>query len=91
LFCVSLLLQTLLQQVERDLNVETLLEAIRDGFEFVEEADTLRNIMPESTQATILEEMLECVSKCAEFIQSYAEDVHVGTSFSSLSLVGINM
>jgi hypothetical protein len=91
LFCFSLCLQTLLQQVERDLNVETLLEVIRDAFEFVEEADTLRNIMPESRQATILEEMLESVSKCAEFIQSYAEDVHVGTSSSSLSLIAINM
>jgi hypothetical protein len=47
--------------------------------------------MPESRQATILEEMLESVSKCAEFIQSYAEDVHVGTSFLSLSFVSINM
>ena len=73
----------MLQQVERDLNVETLLEVIRDAFEFVEEANTLRNIMPESRQATILEEMLESVSKCAEFIQSYAEDVRVGTSSST--------
>jgi hypothetical protein len=81
----------LLQQVERDLNVETLLEVIRDAFEFVEEADTLRNIIPESRQATILEEMLESVSKCAEFIQSYAEDVHIGTSSSPLSLIAINM
>jgi hypothetical protein len=91
LFCFSLCLQTLLQQVERDLNVETLLEVIRDAFEFIEEADTLRSIMPESRQAAILEEMLESVSKCAEFIQSYAEDVHVGTSSSSLSLIAINM
>jgi hypothetical protein len=83
--------QTLLRQVERDVNIETLLEAIRDVFEFAEEADALRNIMPESRQATILEEMLECVSKCAEFIRSYAEDVQVGTSSSSISLVIINM
>ena len=81
----------MLQQVERDLNVETLLEVIRDTFEFVEEAETLRNIVSESGQATILKVMLECVSKCAKFIQSYAEDVHVGTSSSSLSLIGIDM
>jgi hypothetical protein len=68
----------LLKQVERDGNVETLLGAIRDGFEFAEEADTLRNIKPESKQAAILEEMLECVTKCAEFIRLYAEDVQVG-------------
>jgi hypothetical protein len=69
----------LLRQVERDGNVEALLEAIRDGFEFAEEANTLRNIKPESKQAAILEEMLECVTECAEFIRSYAEDVQVGT------------
>ena len=72
--------QTLLQQVERDNNVQTLLEAIRDAFEFAEEADTLRNINPESRQAAILEEMLECVSECAKFITSYAGDVQIGTS-----------
>jgi hypothetical protein len=69
----------LLKQVERDGNVQTLLEAIRDAFEFAEEADTLRNIKPESKQAAILEEMLECVTECAKFIRSYAEDVQVGT------------
>jgi hypothetical protein len=69
----------LLKQVERDGNVETLLEAIRDAFEFAEEADALRNIKPESKQAAILEEMLECVTGCAKFIRSYAEDVQVGT------------
>jgi hypothetical protein len=73
--------QTLLQQVQRDDNVETLFEAIRETFEFAEEADTLRNIQPESRQATILEEMLECVSECAKFITLYAEDVQVGMYF----------
>jgi hypothetical protein len=71
--------QTLLQQVQCDESVETLLETIRDVFKFAEEADTLRNMNPESMQATILEEMLECVSECARFIRSYAEDVQVGT------------
>jgi hypothetical protein len=72
--------QTLLQQVPRDENIELLLRTIRDVFEFAEEADTLRNIKPESKQSTILEEMLECVSECSMFIRSYAEDVQVGTS-----------
>jgi hypothetical protein len=49
----------LLQQVERDLNIETLLGVIRDAFEFVEEAKTLRNIILESREATIVQEMLE--------------------------------
>jgi hypothetical protein len=32
-----------------------------------------------STQAKILDEMLECVSECSKFIISYAKDVEVGT------------
>jgi hypothetical protein len=74
-----------LKQVERDGNVQTLLEAIRDAFEFSEEADALRNIKPESRQAAILEEMLECVTECAKFIRLYAEDVQVGSLSLSLS------
>jgi hypothetical protein len=73
-------LQALVRQVERDDNVRTLLEAIRDAFEFAKEADALRNIKPESMQAKILGDMLQCVSKCGEFIESYAKDVQVGTS-----------
>ena len=72
--------QALLQQVKRDDNIQRLLEAIRDAFEFAEEADILRSIKPKSRQATILEEMLRCVAECAKFIRSYAEDVQVGTS-----------
>jgi hypothetical protein len=72
--------QTLLHQFQRDDNVRTLLEAIRDAFEFAKEADVLRNIQPASTQAKTLDEMLQCVSKSAEFIVSYAKDVQVGTS-----------
>jgi hypothetical protein len=79
--------QTLLQQVQRDENVEALLETIRDAFEFAEDADTLRSIKPESKQAKILEDMLECVSESAKFITSYAEDVQVGTLSSPLSFV----
>jgi hypothetical protein len=71
--------QTLLQQVKRDDNVRTLLEAIRDAFEFVEQADVLRNIKPESIQAKILEGMLRRVAEVSKFIESYAKDVQVGT------------
>jgi hypothetical protein len=78
-FCLTCC-QTLLQQVQRDENIEILLETIHDVFEFAEEADMLRNIKPESKQSTILEEMLECVSECAIFIRSYAEDVQIGMS-----------
>jgi hypothetical protein len=83
--------QVLLQQVQRDENVQTLLVAIVDAFEFAEEADPLRDIRPESRQAKILEEMLRCVTECAEFITSYAADVKVGTSSWSRLLVIINV
>jgi hypothetical protein len=73
-------LQTLLQLVQRGDNIQTLLEAIRDVFELAEQADPLKNIWPASRQAKILDEMLQCVSKSAEFIESYSEDVQVGTS-----------
>ena len=81
----------MLQQVERDDNIATLLEAIHDAFEFAEEADALRDIDPESTRATILAEMLQCVFECAKFIRSYAEDVQIGMSSSLLSLAIMNM
>jgi hypothetical protein len=84
LFCCC---QTLLQQVRRDENVDALLETIRDAFEFAEVADTLRSIKPESEQAKVFEEMLECVSESAKLIKSYAEDVQVGTLSSGPSLV----
>jgi hypothetical protein len=70
----------LLNQFQRDENVRTLLEAIRDAFEFSKEADILRNIQPASKQAKILDEMLQCVTRSAEFIVSYTKDVQVGTS-----------
>jgi hypothetical protein len=75
--------QTLLHQFQRDDSVRILLKAIRDTFEFAKEADILRNMEPATTQAKILDEMLECVSECAKFIRSYAEDVEVGTSSGS--------
>jgi hypothetical protein len=78
--------QTLLLQLQRDDSVQTLLEAIQDVFEFIKEADILRNMEPASTQAKILDEMLECVSECAEFITSYAENVKFGMSSSPLLL-----
>jgi hypothetical protein len=77
--------QTLLKQIQRDNNIQTLLEVIRDAFEFAEEAEILRSIKPESKQATILEKMLECVAECATFIKLYAEEVKVGTSSWPLS------
>jgi hypothetical protein len=78
--------QTLLQQVGRDDKVRALFEAIRDAFDFAKDADTLRNINPESRQAKILEEMLQCVYEIGKFIELYAKHIQVGTS-SLTSLV----
>jgi hypothetical protein len=87
----SLRYQTLLNQFQLDDNVQTLLIAIRDAFEFAKDADVLTNIQRGSTQEKILEEMLQCVSESAEFIESYAKDLQVGTSSWPLSLVITNI
>jgi hypothetical protein len=83
--------QTLLLQVKRDDNVRTLFQAIRDAFEFAEDADPLRNIKPESRQARILEEMLQCVFEIGKFIELYAKHVGVSEWSWPLSLVVVNM
>jgi hypothetical protein len=72
--------QTLLQQIQRDDSVRSLFEAIRDAFEFARDANALRIINPESRQARILEEMLQCVSEIGKFIELYARHVQVGRS-----------
>jgi hypothetical protein len=76
----SLRCQTLLRQFERDENIRKLLNAILDAFEFSKEAEVLRKMEPGSSLAATLDKMLQCVSKCAKFIMSYAKDVHVGAS-----------
>jgi hypothetical protein len=76
----------LLQQFKRDDNVRTLLTAIRDAFEFAKEADVLRSLQPGSKQAQLLDEMLQCVSGCADYIEYYAKDVAVGMFSWPLSL-----
>ena len=75
----------LLEQLQCDDSVQTLLETILDAFDFKDEADSLRNIKPESEQAAILEEMMKSVRESAEFIWSYAKYVQVGTSSRALS------
>jgi hypothetical protein len=68
----SHLRQTLVHQFQRDENIRTFLKTIRNAFEIIV-ADILKSIQPASKQAKLLDEMLQCVSKCAEFIESYAE------------------
>jgi hypothetical protein len=78
--------QTLLEQYERDGNVQTLLEAMHDAFDFAHHEDTLESIKPQSEQAGILTLMLQDVCSCCDFIQSYAKDSQFCTSSSSASL-----
>jgi hypothetical protein len=54
---------------------------IRDAFEFAKDAEALRGIKPESRQARILEEMLQCVFEIVKFIELYAKHVQVGRSY----------
>jgi hypothetical protein len=89
LFLFLPLWQTLVHQFQRDENVRTLPETIRDAFEFIE-ADTLKGIQPASTQAKNFDEMLQCFSKCAELSncmrRMYKSVRHIHLSRCSLLL-----
>jgi hypothetical protein len=80
-------------QYQRDDNVQTLLRAIHDAFDFTQHEDTLliNSIKPESEQARILTLMLQDVGSCCDFIQSYAKDSQFCTSSPSASLASVNM
>ncbi len=86
LFC-----QTLIGQYERDDNVLTLVEAMRDAFDFAYHEDTLKSIKPDSKQAEILTLMLQDVCSCGDFIQSYAKDSQFCMLSSSPPLTGLNV
>ena len=75
-----------MEQYERDDNVQTLLEAIHDAFDFAHHEDTLKSIKPQSEQELILIAMLQDVGSCCDFIQMYAKDSQFCTSSSSASL-----
>ncbi|KAN0126434.1 hypothetical protein V8E52_000074 [Russula decolorans] len=66
--------KTVLEQYQRDNNVQTLLQAIHDAFDFAHHEDTLNCIKPQSEQARILTLMLQHVCSCCDFIQSYTKD-----------------
>jgi hypothetical protein len=74
--------QTILEQDQHDDNVQTLLRAIHDAFDFAHDKDTLliKSIKPGSNQAKILTLMLQDVGTCCDFIQSYAKDQQFCTS-----------
>ena len=73
-----------MEQVQRDERIQALLEAIRDAFDFAQEAAPLKNITPQSKQGNILMLMLQHVCCCSDFIQSYAKDIEFRTSPSVL-------
>ena len=83
--------QTLLAQYQRDDNVQTLLEAMHDAFDFAHHEDTLKSIKPGSKQAKILTIMLQDVCNCSDFIQSYAKDEQFCMLSSSPPLAGVNV
>ena len=66
--------QAILVQVERDENVETLLQTTREVFELAEFSEPLGAIMPDFKQAQILPSIFKQVCICGYFIQSYAKD-----------------
>jgi hypothetical protein len=67
-------------QFQRDENARKLLEAIRDVFEFTNEADILRKIQPGSAQAKILNRMLQYITDCAKVVESCAFMGRLGRS-----------
>jgi len=77
--------QTFLIQVQRDENIQALLDAIYNAFDFTQEADPLKNIIPHSKQGRILALMLQHACHCGDFIKSYAQDVQFCMSTSSIS------
>ena len=78
--------QTLLEQYQRDNNVQTLLQAMHDAFDFAHHEDTLKSIKPQSEQARLLTLLLQDVCSCCDFIQSYTNDSQLCTSSLSASL-----
>ena len=72
--------QMLLEQYQRDENVQILLRAMHDAFDFAHHEDTLKSIEPQSEQAQTLTLMLQDVCSCCDFIQSYAKDSQFCTS-----------
>ncbi|KAF8257985.1 hypothetical protein EI94DRAFT_1210579 [Lactarius quietus] len=66
--------KTLLEQFQRDDNIQTLLVAMRDAFDFTNQEDTFKAIERVPRQAQILTLMLQHVCNCCDFIQSYAKD-----------------
>src|SRR6266702_4688153 len=66
--------KTLLEQLQRDDNIGTLLVAMHDAFDFANQEERFKAIGRVSRQAQVLTLMLQHVCNCCDFIQSYAKD-----------------
>ncbi|KAI0265707.1 hypothetical protein BC834DRAFT_843556 [Gloeopeniophorella convolvens] len=75
---ISLIPKALLAQVERDRNVQALLEAIHDAFDLISEEDLSRSMS--AKQREILLAMLGHVHDCGGFIQTYAKNTGFHTA-----------
>jgi hypothetical protein len=85
----SYVYQTILDQVNRDENVRTLLQDIHDVFNLGKLVDSLGAIKSGSTQAQILTAMLRHVCNCGDFIQSYAKNTQFCMSLSLNSFLAL--
>ncbi|KAF8265039.1 hypothetical protein EI94DRAFT_390969 [Lactarius quietus] len=66
--------KTLLEQFQRDGNIQILLVAMHDAFDFTNQEDAFKAIERVPRQAQILTLMLQHVCNCCDFIRSYAKD-----------------
>jgi len=83
--------KTLLEQFQRDDNIQILLLDVREAFDFTSQEDAFKAIERVPRQAQILKLMLQHVCNCCDFIRSYAKDSQFCTRPLRTSLVDIDM
>ena len=64
---------------------------MHDAFDFMQEAEALKNLTLQSKHHGILMHMLQHVRDCSDFIQSYAQDNKFCMLSSSVSLAIVNL
>lgn len=70
------IVQAIATQMERDDQVRTLLEALKDMMDTVHAAEDLEARCHDPKQAEIITKMLQQTGECGHFIQSYAKDIN---------------
>ncbi|KAI0261972.1 hypothetical protein BC834DRAFT_829530 [Gloeopeniophorella convolvens] len=76
---LSFVPKAFLSQVNRDRNVQALLEAIHDAFDLLAGAEGI-SVGVNPKQTDILLAMLQHVCDCGDFIQTYAKNTQFRTS-----------